>query len=154
MFTANWMAWALGIAGSLGVVGLIVAAVFAPPLAAAIWRAVASVFMKLFNTRLGFGAIVGVVVYLGASWYQHRIDTLACEAKAADFKAAQKARDERIKQETAARVRREMASEAIAQRNSDHALEQFKTTLDSRRACRVGDDAPGLRKLWGLEGRH
>lgn len=148
--THNWIAWGLGILGSVGVIGWIAAAVFAPPLALAIWNVVRSVFLSVFKTRLGFGAIVGIAVYFGASWYQHRIDEENYAQRTADFRAAQKARDASIRKDAEAFVRKQIADEFIAQQESDYELSKFNQALDPAAACRVGADAPRLRKLWGL----
>lgn len=150
MFAHNWTAWLIGIAGSVGVIGWIAAAIWAPPIAAAIWKVVSS----LYKTRIGFGAVVGVTVYVVASWYQHQIDEKEYAKRVAEFRAAQVARDETIKKDTEAFVRKQIADEFIAQQESDDALARFQKTLDPAAACRVGADAPRLRALWGLEGQH
>lgn len=134
--------WATGLSG-LGVVGLVLAFFFAN---AAFWLIVNG-FMWFFRTRIGFGIVVGVSVWYGASWYQSHIDTKAFEAEKAAFKAAQVKRDADIRKDAEVFVRRQIADEFMAQQESNDALANFTKALDPAGVCRIGADAPKLRLL-------
>lgn len=155
MVLANWWAWGLGIAGGLGVVGLIALAIFAPPMALAVWQVVAKFFKDVFATRLGFGIIVGVAVFFGTSFYQAGVDQKRFDQKTAEFRAAQKARDAEIAKDTETFVRKQIAEEKIAEQESQHELDDFKQALPPSNVFRVGDDADSLRALfWGPASGH
>ena len=57
--THNVLAWASGIATSLGVVGLILLAIFAPPAFALVWRAITGFVSWFWSTRIGVAVMVG-----------------------------------------------------------------------------------------------
>ncbi len=148
----TWLWWAASALGSLGIIGAIVLAIFFPPMLLVVWKIVSNAFLWFFRTRIGFGIVVGVAVWYGTSWYQHRIDVQACEAEKAAFKVAQKKRDSDIAKDTEQFVRKQIADEYMAQQESDNALAQFKTETHAAnpdRKCPVGADAPRLRQLWG-----
>lgn len=111
MGTHNLLAWAGGIIGSIGIVGLIALAIFAPPIAAAIWKAIMSFINWFWSTRLGVGVMVGIAVYYGAIWYQHRVDEARYAKLTAEFKAAQAKRDKDIAAQTEADVRKKLKEE-------------------------------------------
>lgn len=143
----TWLWWAVSALGGLGVIGFIVLAVFFPPLLLTVWKVTSSGFMWFFRTRIGFGIVVGLAVWYGTSWYQHKIDTEACEAEKVAFKAAQKQLASDIKKDAEAFVRKEIADEFMAQQESDDAVAAFKKALDPADVCHIGADAPKLRAL-------
>lgn len=141
----TWLWWAVSALGGVGVVGLIVLAIFAPPMALSIWKIISSGFLWFFRTRIGFGIVVGVAVWYGTSWYQSYIDHQAFEAEKAAFKAAQKQRDKDIDADAKQFVLKQIADEYMAQQESDYEASQLKASLGNRE-CPIGDDAAKLRR--------
>lgn len=142
----TWLWWAVSALGGIGIVGLIALAIFAPPMALAIWKLISSGFLWFFRTRIGFGVVVGVAVWYGTSWYQRHVDVREFEAEKASFKAAQAQRDADIRKDAESFVRKQIADEYMAQMESDDEVSKFKATLDPGRKCPIGDDAPILRR--------
>lgn len=143
----NWIFWGLTGLASLGVVGLTALAIFAPPMLAVVWKVASECFLWFFRTRIGFGVVVGIATFYGASWYQHSIDQEAYEREKAAFVAAQKQRDEDIKKDTDAFVRKQIADEFIAQQESNDEVADFKKGLNPALVCRVGSDADRLSAI-------
>lgn len=143
----TWLWWAVSALGGIGIVGIIALAIFAPPMALAVWKIVSEGFMWFFRTRIGFGIVVGLAVWYGTSWYQHHVDVRAFEEEKAAFRAAQKQRDADIQKDAEAFVRKQIADEYMAQMESDNEVSQFKESLDPAGVCRIGDDAPWLRDI-------
>lgn len=152
--THNVIGWVSGIVASLGVVGLILLAVFAPPAFALLWKAITGFVSWFWSTRIGVAVMVAAAMFYGASWYQHRVDTLRCQAQkgamvdAAKARAAQ--RDNAISAGTTIYVTQQLQKEAQAA-NVDALKESaYVKTLASKPACPVGDDVDRLRALAGL----
>lgn len=138
--------WVTGLSAA-GILGLIACFFAANALFWIIVQAMAKGFMWFFRTRIGFGIVVGVAVWYGTSFYQHRIDTAACEAEKVAFKAAQKQRDKDIEADTKNFTIKQIAEEYVAQQDSDYGVAQFKADLDPAGVCRIGSDAPRLRDI-------
>ena len=143
----TWLWWAVSALSGVGIIGWIVLAIFAPPMALAVWKALSSGFMWFFRTRIGFGVVVGFAVWYGTSWYQHKIDTEACEAEKVAFKAAQKQLSSDIAKDAEAFVRKQIADEFMAQQESNDEVADFTKALNPADVCRIGPDAPKLRRL-------
>lgn len=149
----NWLT--LGIAGvsGLGIGAIVVLAIVAPAAFVIVWRMIVASFFKMTETRLGVALIVGVAVWLVASFYQEHVDKIAFSKGETEFKAAQAKRDADIAKDTEAFVRKQIADEFIAQQDSDNEVVTFEKQIDGRNnssVFRVGDDACRLRKLGGL----
>ncbi len=139
--TALWW-WITGL-GSLGIIGLVLAFFFAN----AVFWMILKGLAWFYRTRIGFGIVVGAVMFWGATTYQHHIDTKAFDAEKATFKAAQAQRDKDIHQDAKVFVLKQIADDYMAQQDSDYELAQFKAALNPADVCHIGADAPKLRLL-------
>lgn len=150
----NWLWWTLTGLGGLGIVGLIVAAIFAPAALAVVWKLAARLMLWLVETRIGVGLVVGLATFYATSIYQHRIDVEACRTqKAAMVEAARaeaKARDASIDARTTVYVNEQLKLEARDAAADAIKESAYVKTLSADRACPVGDDVDRLRDLAGL----
>lgn len=145
----NWLWWTITGLSGVTLLAAIAAAVLAPAALLAAWQAIAPLLLKVFRSRIGLAAIVGIAAFYGASWYQHRLDAAAFAREKAAFIAAQAKRDADIAKDTEDYVRRQIADEYIAQQETQHEVDGFKQALDPAGKCRIGDDAPRLRIIAG-----
>lgn len=152
--THNVIGWVTGIAGSLGLVGLILLAIFAPPAFALVWKAITGFVSWFWSTRIGVGVMVAAAMFYGASWYQHRVDGQRCQAEKGAMvdaaKAKAKKRDNAIDASTTIYVNGQLKQEAQASTLDAIKESAYVKTLTKDRACPVGDDVDRLRDLAGL----
>ncbi len=143
--SAAWW-WITGL-GAAGVIGLIALFFAAHALFLSVTERAVKAFMWFFQTRIGFGVLVGAAAWWGTSVYQHHIDQQEFDRKTAAFKAQQAQRDKDIAVDAEKFVLKQIAEEYVAEKDSEYALDQFKAALSPDRKCLIGDDAPGLRRL-------
>lgn len=142
--SALWW-WITGL-GATGIIALAVLFFAANALFWIVVQKIASGFMWFFNTRIGFGIVVGMAAWYGTSLYQHHVDQREFDRKTAEFKAQQKQRDSNIAADAKEFVIKQIADEYMAQQESDYEAAQLKTGL-SGTGCPIGDDAPILRRF-------
>lgn len=147
LFGVSWVWWLLG---TFGVAGTVALAIFAPTVLAVIWRIIA----KLFQTRIGCAAIVGLLVFVAADIHRSRLDQAELEAQKAAFDLKQKQRDETVAADTlkAVNIALEKQKEAFASIDKD--AKEFKDALppvpSTGNPFAVGPDACRLRAIAGL----
>lgn len=152
-FDVSWWKVAIWVLTTFGIVGTIALAALFPLVFKAAGAGVVRFVSLLLSYRLGCAVLAAIVAAGITDYVRHSIEDDRHAAEAAEFKAAQDARDERIKSETRALVLKEIADAKVADAATDKDVKGFTDALpkpaDTGNPFAVGNDACRLRHIFG-----
>lgn len=141
----------LAVISSVGIVGAIALAVFAPALAEAILSAFLNIMGRILNTRLGVGIIVGFGCLVAGELYGTHEANIICRGTiAAAEKRADAAADQRDTQQAAIRSTEDQdyitKLETLNKSNEDQ-INGYAQELAARKNAVCALSAPDLQRL-------